>query len=40
MHTANVGGNRAEKNVSNVMSYNLRIFNLVHNHRYFKNLFT
>ena len=37
VHTANVGGNRAEKNVSNVMSYNLRIFfNLVHNHRYFK----
>lgn len=37
VHTANVGGNIVEKNVSNVMSYNLRIFfNLVHNHKYFK----
>lgn len=37
VHTANVGGNIAEKNVSNVMSYNLRIFfNLVHNNMYFK----
>ncbi|MEK7060638.1 MAG: NAD(P)-dependent oxidoreductase [Patescibacteria group bacterium] len=37
VHTANIGGNIAEKNISGVMAYNLRIFfNLVHNHRYFK----
>ncbi len=37
VHTANVGGNRAEAAVSNVAAYNLRIFfNLTRCHRYFK----
>lgn len=37
VHTANVGGNRAEATVPNVAAYNLRIFfNLVRNSRYYK----
>lgn len=37
VHTANVGGNKAEADLSDVAAYNLRIFfNLVRNSRYFK----
>ncbi len=37
VHTANVGGNHAEKDFPNPAAYNLRIFfNLVRNSRYFK----
>lgn len=37
VHTANVGGNKAEADFSDVAAYNLRIFfNLVRNSRYFK----
>lgn len=37
IHTANVGGNRAEANITNVVARNLRIFfNLVRNKQYFK----
>lgn len=37
VHTANIGGNRAESNISNVAAYNLRIFfNLVRNVKYYK----
>ncbi|HLD25151.1 MAG TPA: NAD-dependent epimerase/dehydratase family protein [Patescibacteria group bacterium] len=37
VHTANVGGNRAQEHIPNVAIYNLRIFfNLVQNSRYFK----
>lgn len=37
VHTANVGGNKAEVNLPSVAAYNLRIFlNLVRNHKHFK----
>jgi len=37
VHTANIGGNRAEADVSNVVGYNLRIFfNLIRNSKYYK----
>ncbi len=37
IHTANVGGNLAEKDFPNSVAYNLRIFfNLVNNNQYFK----
>ena len=40
IHAANLGGNRAEVDVPNVLERNLRIFNLVRNAQYFKNLST